>query len=753
MSVVVLRRWLPAVFLGVACLAADPEGAPMTVVRPEDTGAELRNPGMGWMLHYYDNVPANYGSRLAPADTLDQWPGLNLVYLRIPWSLVEPAPGVFHWSVLDTPMQRFAARGIPAAFRFSCSESWMEYATPRWVESAGARGYRFQPGKGIVADGPFWEPDYDDPVFLAKLEHFLAVVAQRYDGHPDVAYVDVGSFGVWGEGHTWSSTGKAYPTATIERHIELHLKYFRKTTLMGMDDFVSRPGSALPLAVGRQTRGFDLVVPLAWRGRSFALYAGLWEPGRQEHLGRLVPRRDQGERRTLLGRLSVAADGSVTVPPDDSAGAFTPAPTAPAEFDLCLAGIRYDRERQPHSLKLDVEIAVREAPSSRVQPFLHLVDPESGRELCTPPEEREDEGLTRFMAERGLGLRDDSILVQPPPAAYFHARMAQSFWPRQAVVLESEHYGGSAQRGCWQDGSAFLQAVEDYHASYVSIHWWPHEFLEANRDLVRRLNQRLGYRFLPATVRFPPAVPLGAPFPVSWQWRNAGVAPPYRDAFPALTLKDAAGGLAAVLVDSSLNLRTVAVAALGEAPASSSEVVLPLPFQLAAGEYSVYVSAGDALGRPLLALPLADDDGQRRYLVGRCRITAAFAVHLSGAVVRGDQAVLDLAWRVHAPLPAGAVPFFHLEQAGKLLRASGPAADAAGVADLHQAGEHPLQVTLSLAGLGAVGEIELLAGLWQPERLGQDDERLIPDADRGDRRVLLGRLRLTPDQSATLERP
>jgi hypothetical protein len=726
----------------------------MTVVTPSDTGAELRNPGMGWMLHYYDNVPANYGSRLAPADTLDAWPGLNLVYLRIPWSLVEPAEGDFHWAVLDTPMQRFAARGIPAAFRFSCSESWMEYATPRWVETAGARGYRFRPGAGIVAEGPFWEPDYDDPVFLAKLESFLAAVARRYDGHPDVAYVDVGSFGVWGEGHTWSSTRKAYPTSTIKRHIELHTKHFQKTPLLGMDDFASRPGTDQPLRAGRQTRSFDLVLPFAWRERSFALYAGLWEPGRQEERGRLVPGRDQGERRTLLGRLSVAGDGTVTAQPDGSAGPFTPEPAAPAEFDVCLAGVRHDPERQPHSLKLDLDLALRLAPGPRVQAFLHLVDPESGREVCAPPEEREDDDLARFMAERGLGLRDDSILVQPPPAAYFHAGMAQFFWPRQAVVLESEHYGGSAQRGCWQDGSAFLQAVEDYHASYVSIHWWPHEFLEANRDLVRRINQRLGYRFLPAEVRFPEAVRLGDRFPVAWQWRNAGVAPPYRDVFPALTLKDADNGLVAVLVDPGLNLRRLPARAQGEAPAVPSAVAFPLPFQIAAGEYQVYVSAGDALGKPLLALPLADDDGQRRYRLGRCRITGAFSLRLAHAEVRGSDLVLDLVWQTHAPLPGTAVPFFHLEQAGKLLRADGPGNVAAtDLASLRQAGDHTLPVTLSLAGLPGTAEVELLAGVWLPERIGQADERLIPDSGRGDRRVLLGRLRLAPGQPPTIEAP
>ena len=62
------------------------------------------------------------------------------------------------------------------------------------------------------------------------------------------------------------------------------------------------------------------------------------------------------------------------------------------------------------------------------------------------------------------------------------------------MILESEHYGPSVKRGAWQDGSRYLDAVEEYHASYASIHWWPREFLQENRALIDRINRRLGYR-------------------------------------------------------------------------------------------------------------------------------------------------------------------------------------------------------------------------------------------------------------------
>ena len=77
-------------------------GDAMTTVRPEDTGAALVNPDMGWTMHFYSNIPQNYGSKLDPADTLDDFPGLSTVYLRVPWAFLEPEEGRFNWALLDT---------------------------------------------------------------------------------------------------------------------------------------------------------------------------------------------------------------------------------------------------------------------------------------------------------------------------------------------------------------------------------------------------------------------------------------------------------------------------------------------------------------------------------------------------------------------------------------------------------------------------------------------------------------------------
>ncbi len=459
----------------------------LITVKPSDNGQALVNPDMGWTMHYYSNIIANYGSKLAPSDTLDNFPGLSTVYLRLPWSFLEPKEGEFDWSVVDTPAQRWIAKGKQVAFRVSCSESWMRYATPQWVEQAGAQGHNFKVGTGVVPDGPFWEPVYDDPVFLAKLENFLKEFARRYDNNPHVAFIDVGSYGVWGEGHCWASTKIEVDDAVKLKHIALHLKYFPQTLLAVSDDYIG--------------------------------------------------------------------------------------------------------------------------PGNRVA----------------------QHEITDYMLAHGVTLRDDSICVQPPPNSWYHAELAGPFWPKLPVVLEHEHYGASVARNAWDDGRLLERAVEDYHAAYMSIHWWPDEFLEKNREAIERINRRLGYRLQLREISWPREIALGQPFTVKATWANAGVAPCYPGGYMAVTLKDEQGGIVSLHVLDRFNLRDLQVGPPNEAtPAEYSgtftvaQVYLdgPRTFARSAtpGTLDVFVSVGSLDGTPRIALPLADDDGQRRYRIGQITV-------------------------------------------------------------------------------------------------------------------------------------
>jgi hypothetical protein len=460
-----------------AAAQSNPPAPERIVVKPADTGEALVNPDMGWTLMFYSNVPQNYGSKLEPSDTVDQWPGLSVVYLRIPWAFIEPEEGQFNWALLDTPAQRWIARGKRVAFRLTCSENWTKFATPEWVMKAGAKGVFYDWGKGPTPDGHLWDPDFADPVFLAKLENFLRAVAERYDGRPQVAFFDIGSYGMWGEGHTGGSSRipQARADEIVRRHVDLHLKHFQRTRLAINDD-----------VAGPHARG----------------------------------------------------------------------------------------AHQP------------------------MID---------------------YALSQGITLRDDSVCVQPPPSAWYHADLAGLFWPTRPVIVEHEHYGSSKQRGAWGDGSLLVKAVEDYHASYLTIHWWPHEMLAETRATVDEINLRLGYRLQLREISWPARAAIGQPFDVDGRWANAGVAPCYPGGFMALTLKDAKGGIVAVLADDGFNLRDLKPGPKGQAPVASRRSRFTagrIAPATAPGTYEVFVSVGERDGTPVMALPLKDDDGQRRYRLG-----------------------------------------------------------------------------------------------------------------------------------------
>lgn len=471
---------LAVLAMGAGTASANP--ADRVTVTPKDTGEALVNPDMGWTMHFYSNVPTNYGSQLAPSDTVDDFPGLSTVYLRIPWAYIEPEEGRFEWSILDTPAQRWIAKGKKIALRITCSENWMRFATPEWVKNAGAKGYFYDFGKGRSETGASWDPDFGDPIFLTKLDHFLKAMAVRYDGNPNVAFIDVGSYGLWGEGHTFFSSrvpeDQAFPI--LKKHMDLYARRFPHSLLVAVDDF-----------------------------------AGPEKPG--------------------------------------------------AHF----------------------------------------------------PE-------TDYALSLGMTLRDDSIMVQPPPKSWFHAEMAQAFWPKHPVIIEHEHYGGSKARGAWVPDK-LLQAVEEYHASYMSIHWWPRIELEENRAAIDRVNLRMGYRLQLREMSWPAQVTIGRPFEIQMRWANAGVAPCYPGGFAALTLKDEKGGIVGVVVDDGLNMRSLGVGPDGQAPVTSrafTSVLGRVAPTTAPGTYDVYVSVGQRDGTPRIALPLSDGDGQRRYRIGRIMLVA-----------------------------------------------------------------------------------------------------------------------------------
>lgn len=464
-------------YLLAALMLAIPNIAKPNEAYPKDNGKALVNPGMGWQLYFYSNVLDNYGSRLRPEDTVDEFPGIGVVFLRLPWSFLEPEKGKFNWEILDTPAQRWIDKGKRIAICVSGTENWTRQGTPQWVFDEGAKYY------DVLG---FLEADYADKKYLEAVDHCVAALAERYDGNPNVDYIAIGHFGMWGEGHTEISTpvhGKTWGFKTQKKYIDIYTKHFKKTQVCLSDDF---------------------------------------------------------------------------------AGPYT---------------------RIAHAK------------------------------------------ITDYAFQKGVTLWDCSILVQPKPNHWYHDELAQLFWPKMPVILEHEHYQGSKERGAW-DKELLLQSIEDYHASYMSIHCWPQLELSENRDIIDRINLRMGYRIQLAHVQWPDKIRQDEPFKIQADWCNAGVAPCYAGGYPCYTIKNAQGGIVSVLVDTHFNVRDLKPGQPGKplSQASEPEFRVAQIFSndhgqfsraIQKGDFLIYFSVGKSDGTPTLELPYDGNDGHKRYLLGR----------------------------------------------------------------------------------------------------------------------------------------
>ena len=209
-----------------------------------DSRRVLKNPGKGWYHHILDNGVDNY--KIFDEAVFESFPGMDHLYIRIAWSYLEPEEGKFAWSLIDGLVEKYVPRGYKLAFRITGKETGIlsgpgqhvdgvNYATPYWVREAGAKGTVVEAYNWLAAS---WAPEYGDPVYLEKLDNFHRAFAERYDGKEWVAYVDVGSIGDWGEGHTGFSKQAPPSVETIKANIDVYLKNYKHTQIVASDDMI-----------------------------------------------------------------------------------------------------------------------------------------------------------------------------------------------------------------------------------------------------------------------------------------------------------------------------------------------------------------------------------------------------------------------------------------------------------------------------------------------------------------------------------
>ena len=193
-----------------------------------DLTTVLRNPATGWMMYeegwsfdkqglYPGNIytPEVFWKQMEEADASKY---ANILYIRILWKDLEPEEGKYAWLYDETYkwyIRKAQEHGLKLAFRV-----FFHGGVPDYVYRAGATAMPVD-GEGKI------QPHYDNPVFLDKLEKFIAAFAKEYDNPDRVDYVDAYGLGRWGEGHGVTLKDPAKLDYVIKRVTEAYARNFR----------------------------------------------------------------------------------------------------------------------------------------------------------------------------------------------------------------------------------------------------------------------------------------------------------------------------------------------------------------------------------------------------------------------------------------------------------------------------------------------------------------------------------------------
>lgn len=170
--------------------------SPITV-NPTPTDTYLTNPGIGWQ-----DQPVGIDPPLLPETVAYAVRG------DIPWDVLHTGPDTYNWAPIDDRLAQAVSEGKQFSFRVYSmrGEGFGGHQVPQWALDRGV----------VLTDTG--EPDYGSCIYQDEWGRFAEALRQRYDGNPDIAYVDVSGYGNfnewnWGTQTQWENDWRN-PTTT-----------------------------------------------------------------------------------------------------------------------------------------------------------------------------------------------------------------------------------------------------------------------------------------------------------------------------------------------------------------------------------------------------------------------------------------------------------------------------------------------------------------------------------------------------------
>jgi Domain of unknown function (DUF4832) len=149
------------------------------------------------------------------------------------WADLETQKGQYNWSRLERNWGNITQTGKRVGFRVAAEIPGSgKNDTPQWLIDQGVkmRPYSIDGEQGLA-------PDWDDSLFLAAHHDFIMALGARYDDDPRVAWIDIGSYGFWGEWHVWLNDSLAANQASKKSILDDYFEAFpTKHKVIAFDD-------------------------------------------------------------------------------------------------------------------------------------------------------------------------------------------------------------------------------------------------------------------------------------------------------------------------------------------------------------------------------------------------------------------------------------------------------------------------------------------------------------------------------------
>lgn len=188
-----------------------------------------------------EEIPASDKPVTNPMKGLAAWgenyrqdPYVAFAYVPVYWNELEPRQGEYDFAALEERCHfaQWRADGVRLILRLvpdtPTGERHMDI--PQWL-------YDAMGGAGTWYDGDYgqgFSPDYGSEVFRQAHRELIAALGQRYADDPQVAFIELGSLGHWGEWHVDTGAGIApFPSQAItDTYVQDYLNVFSPHQLL-----------------------------------------------------------------------------------------------------------------------------------------------------------------------------------------------------------------------------------------------------------------------------------------------------------------------------------------------------------------------------------------------------------------------------------------------------------------------------------------------------------------------------------------